>query len=263
MIASGMVLVFLSSLLPLATALISPASLPAPRHDVVCVHRTFTTRPRRIYSQPDIGTTRPTTGEGGVIVVPEALPPSRPPTPPSFRPLPLPVVLGGGLFLFAKSRADLGRGGGGGGGVARFAEELLRQARAVLRADPSVTMELGQGLETGGIYSFLLGGGDGVDDVGGAEWDGGRRRRGSGACRQLVLQFQIEGGNAWAQGVAYGIQLMGDNLDADAAANLEDGPGSTAMIGDNVHLVSLEVANMDASMNGTPLELSIPWPPNT
>lgn len=85
-----------------------------------------------------------------------------------------------------------------------------------MRTDPIITMDLGQGVETGGVYSSQKTNYEGID--------------------QMVLQFQVEGGNAWAQGVAYGIQ------DADS----------------NIQLVTLEVANMDASMKGTPIEVYIP-----
>eukprot|EP00977_Amphora_coffeiformis_P014590 scaffold4097_cov166-Amphora_coffeaeformis.AAC.47 len=54
--------------------------------------------------------------------------------------------------------------------------------------------------------------------------------------KQLILQFQIEGGNAWAKGSVYGIKC----------------------ISSPVQLVSLQVANMDASMNGTPCQVPLP-----
>ena len=79
-----------------------------------------------------------------------------------------------------------------------------------------VSMELGQGVEAGGIYASQY-------DVA------------NGGIEQLVVQFQVEGGNAWAQGVAYGIRQN-----------------------QSIQLVSLEVANMDASMKGTPFEINVP-----
>lgn len=130
------------------------------------------------------------------------------PPPPKFIPKPLPVLLGGGLFLFSRSVRGQDK---------PFANELLRQAQVVLRKDATIGMELGQGVETGGVYASQFAQNGGYD--------------------QLVLQFQIEGGNAWAQGVAYGVRQK-----------------------DTVQLVSLEVANMDASINGTPFEIEIPLP---
>ena len=135
-----------------------------------------------------------------------------PPPPPVFVPKPLPVLLGGGLFLFANSVNRQYKA---------FAQELLKQSEAAMRSDAMVSMELGQGVEAGGIYAS-------------------KYARAPGDIDQLVVQFQIEGGNAWAQGVAYGIRTTGNNI----------------------QLVSLEVANMDASMKGTPFEINIPMPNN-
>jgi hypothetical protein len=140
------------------------------------------------------------------------------PPPPNFVPKPLPVLLGGGLFLFRNSVQKQDK---------EFAQELLLQCQVALRACPTVAMELGQGMECGGVYASQSG-------------------ETSNNIKQLVLQFQIEGGNAWAQGVAYGIKLP-------AAQQDEDASDETAA----VQLVSLEVANMDASMNGTPLEVAV------
>jgi hypothetical protein len=119
------------------------------------------------------------------------------------------------LFLFGSSVKAKDR---------PFADTLLALAQSAMRTDPTIGMELGQGVETGGVYSSLMM--KGIADAEGHMID------------QLVLQFQIEGGNAWAQGVAYGIKEEEE----------ENG---------RVQLVSLEVANMDASMNGTPLEVPI------
>ena len=78
-------------------------------------------------------------------------------------------------------------------------------------------MELGQGITTGGIYSSL-------------------RETSREGIEKIVAQFQIEGGNVWAQGLAYGTK------EENSA----------------VRLVSLQVSNMDASMNGTPFLVPIP-----
>ena len=140
----------------------------------------------------------------------------KPPPPPDFRPKPLPVLLGGGLFLFranhrGKSPEDR-----------RVVETLLQQAQDALRQDPTVTLELGSGVEAGGVYAS--------QKTHRGDWD------------QLVVQFQIQGGNAWAQGVAYGVRSTISNNNNN---------------NNKIRLVSLEVANMDASMNGTPLEVPI------
>ena len=132
------------------------------------------------------------------------------------------------MFLFASSVPQQDRA---------FANALLEQAQAALRNDPTITMELGYGVEAGGVYASQRT--QYVSENEGVNYD------------QLVLQFQIEGGNAWAQGVAYGIRPYSS-----------DGPGSDDKdtTTSNVQLVSLEVANMDASLNGTPFEVNIPLP---
>ena len=146
------------------------------------------------------------------------------PPPPELKRVPLPAMLAGGLFLFASSVPRSRR---------EFASELLGLAQQALRSDPTVSMELGMGVEAGGVYASssgqaLVEGGDG----GG----GGPRTR---TWEQLVLQFQITGGNAWAQGVAYGVREVGS-----LGGGARDGDGG------KVHLLALEVANMDAVLNG-------------
>jgi hypothetical protein len=128
------------------------------------------------------------------------------------------LILGGGLFLFATSVRTKDKD---------FAASLLQQAQVALRSDPVITMELGQDVESGGVYSSL----STTTTVANKSSQGQRK-----PYKQLVLQFQIEGGNAWAQGVAYGVQAIPDG---------------------NFELVSLEVANMDATMNGKPFEINL------
>ena len=115
--------------------------------------------------------------------------------------VPLPAKLAGGLFLFAASVPRRDRA---------LADELLALAQRALNEDPAVTAELGYGLETGGVYSSA------------ADGD-------SEADRRLVLQFQIQGGNLWAQGTARGIRR-----DPNAPAEL----------------LELSVTNMDGAMMG-------------
>ena len=127
------------------------------------------------------------------------------PPPPELKRVPLPAMLAGGLFLFATSVPSSQRG---------LADQILQLAQDALRADALVLMELGPGLEAGNVYASSYARSQNVD--------------------QLVLQFQINGGNAWAQGIGYGIQD-------------ENG----------VKLISLEVANMDAVLNNQSFRLDI------
>lgn len=127
------------------------------------------------------------------------------PPPPELKRVPLPAMLAGGLFLFATSVPSSQRG---------LADQILRLAQDALRTDALVLMELGPGLEAGSVYASSYARSKNVD--------------------QLVLQFQINGGNAWAQGIGYGIQD-------------ENG----------VKLISLEVANMDAVLNNQCFQLDI------
>ena len=114
-------------------------------------------------------------------------------------------MLAGGLFLFATSVPSSQRS---------QADKLLRLAQEALRSDPVVTMELGPGIEAGNVYASSKGTVGNVD--------------------QLVLQFQINGGNAWAQGITYGV---------------EDENG--------LRLVALEVANMDAVLNNQSFQVPL------
>jgi hypothetical protein len=131
-----------------------------------------------------------------------------PPPPPAFKPKPLPVILAGGLFLFGSSVNPNDR---------KLVDKLLVCVQRVLDKDPTITMALGQGTTTGGVYSSL-------------------RETSPDGIEKIIAQFQIEGGNVWAQGIAYG------TLEVDSA----------------VRLLSLQVANMDASLNGTPFFVPIP-----
>eukprot|EP00565_Helicotheca_tamesis_P001149 CAMPEP_0185723236 /NCGR_PEP_ID=MMETSP1171-20130828/146_1 /TAXON_ID=374046 /ORGANISM="Helicotheca tamensis, Strain CCMP826" /LENGTH=172 /DNA_ID=CAMNT_0028390905 /DNA_START=235 /DNA_END=753 /DNA_ORIENTATION=+ len=143
-------------------------------------------------------------------------PPPPPPPPPQLKPLPLPVILAGGLFLFRSSVKPQYK---------KFADDLLQLAQNALRSDATVTMELGQGIESGGVFASSA----------------ARKTQYMGRnIDQLVLQFQINGGNAWAQGIAYGIQ---DNCDEQEK---------------KCYLVSLEVSNMDAVLSGQSYLVSVP-----
>ena len=119
---------------------------------------------------------------------------------PELNQIPLPAKLAGGLFLFASSvpRRDYA-----------LADEVLGLAQIALNDDLAITSKLGYGLEPGGVYASAADG----------DYEAGRR---------LVLQFQIQGGNLWAQGTARGVR---------SAAGA-------------VQLCELYVTNMDGAMMG-------------
>ena len=109
-------------------------------------------------------------------------------------------------------------------------------------------MELGMGIEAGGIYASSFATttttttSAAVDDNSG----GGQNSSRVASCNrveQLVVQFQITGGNAWASGVAYGMRQRRESAAAEKA--------------DKVQLVSLEVANMVAVWNGVSFEVPV------
>jgi len=120
------------------------------------------------------------------------------------RPPPLPMKLAGALFLFGTSVPPASK---------ELASELQEMAQRTLRSDPRVSMELGMGIEAGGIYASA------AND------------------RGLAINFQINGGNSWAECTAFGV--VGD---------------------DGLELVDLTVANMDAAMLGqVSLEIAPSW----
>jgi hypothetical protein len=131
------------------------------------------------------------------------------PPPPPLKSMPLPAKLAGGLFLFQTSvkRSDKA-----------LCDEILELAQAQLRVDPLILMELGAGLEAGGVFA--------------SNSSASQQQN----VRQLVMEFQINGGNSWAQARVHGIKV-----------------GSAP-----TRLVSLEVANMDASLFGGFAKVSLP-----
>mmetsp|Transcript_25333 Transcript_25333/g.54771 ORF Transcript_25333/g.54771 Transcript_25333/m.54771 type:complete len:396 (-) Transcript_25333:67-1254(-) len=135
-----------------------------------------------------------------VVALSTPLPPR-----PVLKPLALPLKLAGGLFLFKTSVPQE---------CQQLAQELRRLAQLALRADPRVTMELGMGIEAGGVFSSA------------ASKDG----------ESLVINFQLNGGNIWAEATAFGVSC-----------------------GDSIELLGLTVANMDAAMMGeTSLTVALP-----
>ena len=142
------------------------------------------------------------------------------PPPPKLNRASLPAMLAGEIFLFATSVPPTQR---------NFADELLKQSQEALRCDPTVSMELGMGIESGGIYAASY--------TPNCKEDTKFRSKN---VDRLIIQFQIDGGNAWAQGVAYGIQEC-------------DRPNK-------VQLLMLEVGNMDAVLNGKSLMIPLVFP---
>jgi len=169
----------------------------------------------------DSSSSGPSSSKNDVMSFLSSLPP-----PPELKILPLPIVLAGGIFLFGTSVKSSDK---------QFAATLMKQVEPVLRYDPTVSMELGQGIETGGIYSSVC-----VRDVPLLKsplslLDDSTQGTSNSEVDQIMLQFQITGGNAWAQGIVYGIRESNNN----------------------VRMVSLEVANMDAVMNGRSFSVPI------
>jgi hypothetical protein len=146
------------------------------------------------------------------------------PPPPALQTLPLPVKLAGGLFLFVSSvkRQDKA-----------LCQEILSLAETTLRQDPLIQMELGSGLEAGGVFASA-----------------------TASCtvnhqdcncnmKQFVCEFQLQGGNSWAQARAYGVKRL------SSSSSVQQQQRQLA------ELVTLQVANMDASLNGGWAEIPI------
>ena len=95
------------------------------------------------------------------------------PARPALKLPPLPMKLAGGLFLFGSSVPPERK---------EFAAELQALAQSTLRTDPRVSMQLGQGIEAGGIFAS-------------ASSDDGS---------SMVINFQIVGGSSWAECTAFG-----------------------------------------------------------
>ena len=132
-----------------------------------------------------------------------------------------------------------------------FSKEILKAAEDVLRVDPLISMELGLGIEAGGIFASSSSFTNSVVVVAVNENDNGNGNDGDNCesesessvttttksksttttikIHQMVMEFQLNGGNAWAQAKVHGIKYG------------ETGP---------VQLLSLGVANMDASLSG-------------
>lgn len=171
------------------------------------------------------------------------------PPPLPLKSIPLPVKLAGGLFLFGATssafQTEHDR-------VLR--EEIRRLAEDFLRADPLVSMELGLGIEAGGVFassssvhralveteSRISNSGDDDENSGSPtqlpKTTPTKTTTSTIQVTQMSMEFQLNGGNSWAQsrvsGIRYGTQP--------------------------VQLISLGVANMDASLNGGWAEVALP-----
>jgi hypothetical protein len=161
--------------------------------------------------------------------------------------IPLPVKLAGGLFLFGATSSAFQTEDDR---VLR--EEILRLAEGFLRADPLVSMELGLGIEAGGVFassssvhralvesteSRISSSGNDGEDSGVPKTTPTTTTTSTIQVTQMSMEFQLNGGNSWAQAKISGIRY-----------------GTTQP----VQLISLGVANMDASLNGGWVEVALP-----
>ena len=119
------------------------------------------------------------------------------------------MKLAAGLFLFGNSVKERDR---------PMAAQLKVLAEQMLRSDPRVTMELGVGIEAGGIFSCAS----------------------SATGNAMVINFQINGGSMWAESTAFGvlgddglevIDLTVANMDAAMAGEVSLSIGPVVMAG--------------------------------
>lgn len=137
---------------------------------------------------------------------------------PELASLPLPAKLFGGLLLFSSSVKGRDKD---------LAQKLQVKAQNVINLDPLLSMELGRGLEAGGIFCST----SSIDDV-------TLSNNEVATYHQLIIEFQINGGNSWAQCRCHGYQLNTSNRNS---SNYSE---------NDIYLVSLRVSNMDAAFNG-------------
>jgi hypothetical protein len=167
---------------------------------------------------------------------------------PTLKTIPLPFKLLGGLFLFAgNSVKDSDK---------KFSRNILQKAEEILRIDPLISMELGLGIEAGGIFASSISKststssadahGDNSADTNTAE-----REIQQHHYQIMIMEFQLNGGNSWAQARVCGIQKINDTTDTTSGNNNVDNDNE-------IQLISLGVANMDASLNGGWAEVKLP-----
>jgi len=100
-------------------------------------------------------------------------------------------------------------------------------------------MELGLGLEAGGVFSSSsssssISSSTSIEN--GEEEEEEIQENAVILVRQLLLEFQINGGNSWAQCRCHGLKIGEDEM----------------------QMVSLGVSNMDAALNGGWAEVTLP-----
>jgi hypothetical protein len=125
----------------------------------------------------------------------------------------LPLKLVGGLLLFGTSVPE---------DTKPMAAELQALAQRTLRSDPILRMELGEGVEAGGIFASAT----------------------SPDEDALIINFQINGGNAWAESTAFGVVDEDGNLELIdvTVANLASAlVGETSLTITPVHMSSKAV----------------------
>ena len=142
---------------------------------------------------------------------------------PTLKTIPLPFKLLGGLFLFAGSVKDTDK---------KFSQNILQKAEEILRIDPLISMELGLGIEAGGIFASS--------------------KSTQHNCQIMIMEFQLNGGNSWAQARVCGIQKINTPEDDNGQVQEPDSKDN------EIQLISLGVANMDASLNGGWAEVKLP-----
>ena len=144
---------------------------------------------------------------------------------PTLKTIPLPFKLLGGLFLFAGSVKDTDK---------KFSQNILQKAEEILRIDPLISMELGLGIEAGGIFASS--------------------KSTQHHYQIMIMEFQLNGGNSWAQARVCGIQKI-NTPDGSHGQGQGQEPGNNE---NEIQLLSLGVANMDASLNGGWAEVKLP-----
>ena len=143
---------------------------------------------------------------------------------PTLKTIPLPFKLLGGLFLFAGSVKDTDK---------KFSQNILQKAEEILRIDPLISMELGLGIEAGGIFASS--------------------KSTQHHYQIMIMEFQLNGGNSWAQARVCGIQKINTPEDGNGQEQKSDNDNVN-----EIQLISLGVANMDASLNGGWAEVKLP-----
>jgi len=164
----------------------------------------------------------------------------------------------------------------------KSSKKILQAAETVIRNDPIISNELGVGIEAGGIYasktssksssSMVIitnnnnpsvknenGDGDGYDYYSTIQTQTQIQYQ----YQIMIIEFQLNGGNSWAQARVCGIQKR--NIKEINTIHTEEEekqlllPDSNNNDNNNVvQLISLGVANMDVSFYGGWVEVKLP-----